>query len=558
VLLRLEGAAEENGVTHVPTSDYNLPIVEAQFRALLQSVESGVLVCDAAGRPVLANERLGQLLGLPSGALADLDRLESRLAGLAANFRQPQAFGSQWRERLRTGEKAAWEDLEMVRPSRKVIERYSRPIRDAERQRAGWLEVYRDITGQRLVHSKMVQTEKMAAIGQLVSGIAHELNNPLTSIMGYAQLLLGRGLSAERAAEAQKIYDEAERAGRIVKNLLLFAREARAVREPANLNELVERTLALRSYELKVENIAVELELDPTLPLTLADSTQMQQVILNLVVNAEQAIQQGRGSGHIRVRTGRRGADRLALEISDDGPGIPPELAPRVFDPFFTTKEVGVGTGLGLSIVYGIVHEHGGEIFLESELGHGAKFTIELPVLREETSGASEREPAPSSFPAEQSLPRLRRPAALHGRVLVVEDEPTVAQLIADVLREEGHLVETALDSREALARIAHGKYDLLICDFRMPHLDGQGFYRALVQAGSPLQHHMVIVTGDTLAPHTLEFLERSGLPYVAKPFLVEEFKLAVERALAGGAAAARVPPGSRAPAWRGDSVRRT
>lgn len=530
------------GVNSQQSAEDRLPIVEAQFRALLQSVESGVLFCDAAGLPVLANERLGELLGLPAKALSDLERFEDRLAALAGDFRTPQAFGSEWRQRRRAGDQASWEDLEMLRPMHKVIERYSRPVRDAEGRRAGWLEIYRDISGQRLMHSKLVQTEKMAAIGQLVSGIAHELNNPLTSIMGYAQLLLGRGLPAERAGEARKIYDEAERAGRIVKNLLLFAREARTAREPAHLNAIVERTLALRSYELKVENIAVELDLDPDLPRTHADSTQMQQVILNLVVNAEQAIQQGRGSGRIRVRTRRRGATRLALEISDDGPGIPPELASRVFDPFFTTKAVGVGTGLGLSIVYGIVREHGGEIFLESEPGHGAKFTIELPVAGADVAGATEPRAAAAPLRRQAAPPRaLRNPAAAAGeRVLVVEDEPTVAQLISDVLREEGHDVETVLDSREALARIAREEYDLLICDFRMPHLDAQGLYRALVQANSPLQHSILVVTGDTLAPRTLEFLERSGLPYVAKPFLVEEFKLAVQRALGRALARAR------------------
>src|SRR3989449_8142417 len=253
-----------------------------------------------------------------------------------------------------------------MRPTRKVIERFSRPVMDAGGQRLGWLEVYRDITGQRLIHSKLLQTEKMAALGQLVSGIAHELNNPLTSIMGYAQLLLGRRLEPELGADARMIYQEAERAGHIVKNLLLFAREAKPERRPVNLNEVVERTLALRSYELKIENIAVETQLDPDLPLTLADAAQMQQVILNLVVNAEQAMQQGRGHGHIRVRTQRLSTQRLALEVADDGPGIPPEVASRIFDPFFTTKPVGVGTGLGLSIVYGIIHEHGGEISVSS------------------------------------------------------------------------------------------------------------------------------------------------------------------------------------------------
>ncbi len=516
-------------------ADDGLRFSAAQLGAVLQAVESGVLLFDAGGVLVRANERLAQILGLPADAVADLKNLEKRLAALAPNFREPQAFNGGWRDRRRCREDAVWEELEMLRPTRKVIERSSRPVWDLEGGRAGWLEVYRDISGQRLLHSKMLQTEKMAAIGQLVSGIAHELNNPLTSIMGYAQLLLGKRLPPESAADAKKICDEAGRAGRIVKNLLLFARAAKPARELVNLNEVVERTLALRSYELKVENIVLDLQLDPDLPPTLADAPQMQQVILNLVVNAEQAIQEGRGSGRIRVRTQQLDAARIALEISDDGPGISQEVASRVFDPFFTTKAVGTGTGLGLSIVYGIVREHGGEVSVESEPGHGSKFAIELPVAESLAAAVRLREPAAPGGPAPSE--RLAAPGgapAERERVLVVEDEPTVAQLIADVLREDGHHVETVLDSREALTRIARQDYELVICDLRMPHLDGQAFYRALVQAGSPLQNHIVIVTGDTLAPLTIEFLERSRLPYVAKPFLVEELRLAVERALAG------------------------
>ena len=376
----------------------------------------------------------------------------------------------------------------------------------------------------------MLQTEKMAALGQTVSGIAHELNNPLTAIMGYAQLLLGRGLERVQMAEARKVFQQAERARHIVKGLLYFARESKPERSAVNLNEIVERTLAPRSYELKLENILVECDLAPDLPRTMADPYQLQQVVLNLVLNAEQALLEAKGQGRIRIRTHQlaRGATgRIFLEVSDDGPGVPPEIAFRIFDPFFTTKAPGVGTGLGLSIVYGIVRQHDGEVSFENRPGSGAEFVIELPVVPVPTQDRSKQDLRKSVVHSER-LGGAVRPA----RILVVEDEPTVSQLIPDVLEEGGHHAEAVLDSREGLTRLSRRPYDLVICDLRMPRLDGQAFFRALARVESPVRQRILFITGDTLTPGTLEFLDRNNLPYLEKPFLVEELQLAVNHQL--------------------------
>ena len=289
------------------------------------------------------------------------------------------------------------------------------------------------------------------------------------------------------------------------------------------VNEIVERTLALRSYELKLQNIAIERELDEDLPPALADAHQLQQVVLNLLVNAEQSIQASHGSGRITVRTRRISPHRMAIDVADDGPGIPADILSRIFDPFFTTKPVGVGTGLGLSILYGIVQEHGGEVTVENHPGHGATFVVELPIAAETIV-----EPA-------RELPRIASAAAapLGGaRVLVIEDEPTVAQLVVDVLCEEGHHAEAMLDSVEALARLSRERFDLVVCDLKMPRLDGQALHHALVESGNPAQHRMLFITGDTLTARTLEFLERNKLVFLAKPFLVEELTEAVQRML--------------------------
>jgi signal transduction histidine kinase/CheY-like chemotaxis protein len=508
-------------------------LVDAELRSVLDSVQIGIILFDPSGRLRFSSVRFGEIFGLDARKLEKIGSVEELEELIAPRVRNPESFAAPWNAVLRGVGEPGHDELEIRRPARRVIERFWRPVLDVEGRAVGWLELYSDVTGERQIQSKMLQTEKMAALGQLVSGIAHELNNPLTSIMGYAQLLLGHGLAPEQLSEARKVYHEAERARRIVKHLLYFARENKPERTRVDLNEIVERTLALRSYELKVENIIVECALAPGLPQTMADPYQLQQVVLNLVVNAEQALLEGRGQGHVWIRTkhviqgvGSQVEHRILLEVSDDGPGIPPEIASRVFDPFFTSKPFGVGTGLGLSIVYGIVHQHGGEVTFESQPGAGTKFVVGLPVVA-----------APAQDLA-AALPSLigKTETAVTGRVLVVEDEPTIAQLIVDVLREEGDQVEAVLDSQEGLTRLSRGRFDLVICDLRMPRLDGPAFYEALVRAGSPVRNRVLFITGDVLAPRTIKFLESHGLPYLVKPFLVEELKLAVNRLLASGA----------------------
>jgi len=519
----------QNSAPKASPAHAKLLLLAAELRTVLDFVPVGVVLLDLRGRIRFRNRQFGELFELDPRKLAKTETFPQLAELLRDHFRGANTFAFRWlTSRERPNAKMESDELELVRPVARVIARHSGPIHSGMtarpsgvRESFGWIEIYEDITRQRHFQSKLLQTEKMVALGQLVSGIAHELNNPLTGIMGYAQLLLGRALDPKEIAESRNIYQEAERARRIVKNLLFFARESKPERSRTDLNEIVERALALRSYELKVQNITVDTRLQANLPATLADPYQLQQVVLNLLINAEQALLQARGSGRVSIFTFSTPAGRIALEVADDGPGVPEEIASRIFDPFFSTKPPGLGTGLGLSIVYGIVKQHGGEVTLSSSPSGGARFVVELPVVR------------PAELESERKIPATAaRRNAKASRILVVEDEPTVARLINEVLSEEGHHVEAANDAHEGLNRLSRGSFDAIICDLRMPRLDGPGFYESLVRSGNPIKDHILFVTGDTLAKSTRDFLEPRKLPFLEKPFLVEELKLAVDQLL--------------------------
>jgi two-component system NtrC family sensor kinase len=238
------------------------------------------------------------------------------------------------------------------------------------------------VSEQVQLQEQLVQSAKLSAIGQMISGVAHELNNPLTTVMGYAQLLLVGELDETVKADLQRIYDDALRAQRIVQDLLTFARQKKPERSPTDINETLERTLALRAYALEMDSIKLVTEFEEDLPWTMADGYQLQQVFLNIINNSYQAMAQQGKAGTLAVRSECIGGNTIRVTFGDTGPGIPDEVLKRIFDPFFTTKDVGMGTGLGLSVSHGIIQEHGGRIWAESDPGQGAVFVVELPVVR--------------------------------------------------------------------------------------------------------------------------------------------------------------------------------
>jgi signal transduction histidine kinase/BarA-like signal transduction histidine kinase len=358
------------------------------------------------------------------------------------------------------------------------------------------------------IYHQLLQAEKMAALGQTISGVAHELNNPLATILTWSERLSQRQLDEATRRGIDTILSESERAARIVRNLLTFARKRQSTRTMVDLNQVVRETLALRAYEQRVTNIALIDALASGLPSVFADAHQIQQVLLNLVINAEQAMLGAHGRGTLVVRTWHD-AERTAvvLEINDDGPGVPVEVQSKIFDPFFTTKEVGKGTGLGLTVAYAIVQEHNGRIRVESPHGRGASFFVELPVT------------APVVRDVVPIAPTIELDRLAGKRVLVVDDEPALAAAVSDAMTEAGFEVDRAGDGEEALARVRERSYDLVVCDLKMPRLDGMSFYRAIAATEPALAQRVIFVTGDVVGTDAERFLEDSGCRWLAKPF---------------------------------------
>jgi PAS domain S-box-containing protein len=381
----------------------------------------------------------------------------------------------------------------------------------------------------RQAQARLVQSEKLAAIGQLAAGIAHELNNPLTSVVLYSQLLQQENLGGAVQANLEKVVAEALRAGKIVRGLLDFARQRPIHREPVQVNEALRNSLDLISYELDAAGVKVTLNLSSDLPTITADLYQLTQVFINLIQNAIQAMQGIPGPRELEIVTecgpsGRSpsGSDPcpvVRIRFRDTGPGIPEEVLPRIFDPFFTTKAEGSGTGLGLSICHGIVGEHDGNIAVESTPGQGTAFIVELPVAAAEEERHPRREERP-----------LMEPAGKQSRVLIIDDEPNVQDVLAKTLSGRGFMVETAGDGEEGLARLAELEFDVILCDFRMPNFSGMDFYRRIQSEKPRLSSKIIFITGDTANLATRRFIEENDLSILEKPFELPDLLQVVRR----------------------------
>jgi two-component system, NtrC family, sensor kinase len=372
--------------------------------------------------------------------------------------------------------------------------------------------------------AQLVQSEKLSGIGEFVAGVAHELNNPLTSVMGFSELLKMADSNPQHQRHLDLIHKSALRCQKIVQNLLSFARRHPPERKLSNINSLVEAAVEFLHYQLRTSNIEVVSELDTRLAPALVDPHQLQQVFLNIINNARQAIEAHQPKGCIRVRSGLCG-NSVAVMIRDDGPGISEANLKRIFDPFFTTKEVGKGTGLGLSLCYGIVKEHGGTITVTSKPGQGATFTIEIPL----SNDASQAEAPAQAHLSDRSSGRNGR----GKRVLVIDDEDSILQMVRETLDQHGFQVDIARDGESALRRLHQTHYDLTLCDWKMPGLNGQQVYERLCATKPALSERMIFITGDVINDKTQKFLQQEHKICLSKPFSLAEFCIAIDKALA-------------------------
>ena len=497
---------------------------DVQFADLFEGLEEGVfvgLVGDASST-LAANAHLRLMFGLaPESDLAlvrplDADRFvdeRARTEFLRQLTRDGRVQGYLLRLR-RADDSSMWIEItakaEPEGPGRLRVEAVMRDVSSRKKLQDQARDLYHQLS----------QAEKMAALGQTISGVAHELNNPLATILACAERLAGRRLDDSTRRDVDAIHNAADRAARIVRSLQTFARKRHTTRTRVDLNQVVQDTIAIRAFEQRAGNIAIIQALAAGLPPVFVDPHQIQQVLLNLMVNAEQAMIDAHGRGTLVLRSWQDAdRDAVILEVADDGPGVPKDMETRIFDPFFTTKMVGKGTGLGLTVAYAIAQEHGGRLVMGPRQDRGASFWLELPIG---TTPIRAPEAQPESLPA---VPK-------GTRALVVEDENALGEAVAAALGDEGFVVDRAGDGEAALALVGQRRYDVILCDLKMPKVDGIAFFRELSATMPALAARVVFMTGDVAGTEAGRFLEESGCRWIPKPFRLRDLVRAAREAL--------------------------
>ncbi len=461
--------------------------------SVVEAIPLALCCVDGAGRLERGNRAFHELVG------------GSRGGGVLQPW--TEVMPSDWREGVRAALAAPAPREIVLRLGTRAIGVTAFPLSGAPA--GGTVLLFEDQTEWRGLQDRLIQSEKLSAIGQLIAGVAHDLNNPLTSVVGFADFLAEAVDTPPRIREPLRvIQQEAERASKIVKNLLGFARRQHS-RQRAGLQPILEATVGLFRNQLSSQAVTLDLALEPGLPDLDLNPNQVQQVFVNLIQNAAHAIAARGRPGTIRVHA-RCWMDGVAVDVTDDGAGMPPDVVARIFEPFFTTKPEGQGTGLGLSICQGIAKEHGGRISVVTAPDQGATFTVELPGRVSDAVRPAPPEPGGPGRPL---------------RVLVVDDEPHILHYLSATLEAWGHEVVTAMDGQAGLERAVAEPFDLIISDLRMPRVGGQQFFTDLTRHAPAAVQRLAFTTGDTVRGDTLTFLETSGRPCLHKPFSLTELR---------------------------------
>ncbi len=515
---------------------------EAKYRALFENVQEGVFISTPEGRFLDFNDAFMRITGyLSREELKGVDIIsaffvdpEDRRRLQDELERHGALHDYEFRMRRRSGEvRTVSESSVVTRDASGAVLYYQGFLLDVTERRLAEQELRRrneELTrlhdetrlayeNLRRAQEQLLQSEKMAAVGQLISGVAHELNNPLTAILGYSQLMAEEpGLSEHAEQYVDRLQRQAQRTHRIVQNLLSFARQRPPERHPISLEHVLEDTVALREYELRLNNISIHREIAPSLPQVFADSHQLQQVVLNILNNAVDAILDRERRGDIWIRVFAADGN-VVMEFTDSGPGVGDPS--RVFDPFYTTKPVGKGTGLGLSICYGLIKEHGGEVSVRNAPPRGACFTLALPAMLPDAAAAPPKAAA-------HATARL-------GRVLLVDDEETVLDLETQTLRAHCDCVYTARNGREAIACLERNEVDAVVTDLKMPgEINGQDLFAWIERHRPALAPRVVFTMSDADDSDVRAWLRRTGCGYLQKPFRLQNLVAVLQKAFAG------------------------
>jgi PAS domain S-box-containing protein len=515
-IMRLVGSTSD--ITARKQSEVALRASEARFRSITEAHPVPVLIVSLRGQTTLyTSPGAEELLGSPQNKILH-EYVERFLPNTDARLEIWEAMNS--------GKEVNLKEVQLHRYDGTVLDAALSARRISYQNEDAMVIGLYDLTERKAAeaqiarqHEALQQSEKMAALGGLLAGVAHELNNPLSVVIGQATLLTEGSEDPKIVARGEKIFKAADRCARIVKSFLALARRKPPERKQVKLNDIIGAALELLGFQIRTNEITVNLNLEDPLPEITGDGDQLTQVITNLVMNAAQAMEGWQGKHEITIRSWHDADHHVLVSVADSGPGISAEIRTRVFEPFFTTKSSKGGTGVGLSLCLNIVASHGGQMMLEDTPGGGATFIVSLPMseVSSETQDGNQQS-------------GIVLPSKL--KILLVDDEVEIAQTLADLLEPEGHEIDIAVNGAIALAKLHKASYDVIISDLRMPVMDGPALYEALGRELPSYLNKIIYVTGDTLSSHVQTFLSQYTVPVVEKPYRLSDVRRAVANLL--------------------------